>query len=337
MVTVSEVIQEILESGAILVVNPTVMETNPDDFLDHYGHILDVIALVAKGRSGFTFYQSNSAPKDKNNGVFFHSFCTIADNMGIKVDAFLYVHGDNFLSQNTDFRVVNSEGATIPSYACPSQENLSKYTAAIAMEIAQYPIEALILDDLMLPNKRTCFCDRCRRIFASKWNIERDFGLEFLESRDLIIDWREYRFTYLNQTLREITDAIKNQKNIDISTVIKADRETNFIEGAQEHFGQNLAELARITNDLIIHVNPWSESFSAPNSNEYQQLLNSLSVLKEYSGSGIKPSLYFWNITSPEKLKIALKLKEDLRAEKLFIEPSLPHDFTKRRTTNLGF
>ncbi|MHA2357660.1 MAG: hypothetical protein ACXABK_02685 [Candidatus Heimdallarchaeaceae archaeon] len=333
----SEIIQEILESGAILVINPTVLETNPDDFLDHYGHMVDTIGLVAKGRSGFTFYQSNSAPKDKNNGVFFHSFCTIADNMGIKVDAIIYAHGDNFLSQNSDFRVVNSEGLTIASHACPSQENFSKYTASITLEVAQYPIEALIIDDLMLPNKRTCFCDRCRRIFAQKWNVERDFSFEFLESRDLITDWFEYRFTQINQTLREITDTIKNQKNIDISITVKTDRETGFLNGAQENFGQNIAELAKITNNIIIHINPWTESFPEVGKPEYKQLLTSLAPLKEYSSSGIKPSLYFWNITSEDKLKTATKLKEDLRAEKLYIEPSLPPDFTKRRTINLGF
>ena len=337
MVTVSDIVQEILESGAILVVDPTIMQTEPDDFLEHYGHVLDTIALVAKGRSGFTFYQSNSAPKDKKNGVFFHSFCTIADNMGIKVDALMYVHGDNFLSQNTDFRVVNSEGGAISSYACPSQENLSMYTAAIAREIAQYPIEALILDDLMLPTKRTCFCDRCRRKFAGKWNIERDFSFEFLESKDLMVDWFDYRSTYVNQTLREVTDTIKAQKNIDISIIIKADKETGSLSGAQECFGQNITEIAKITNNIIIHVNPWNDFSASSSGPEYQQLLSSLSILSEYSGSGIKPSLYFWNVSSSDKLKVANKLKEDLRVERVFIDASLPPDFTKRRTINLGF
>jgi len=337
VVTVSDIVQEILESGAILVVDPTIMQTEPDDFLENYGHVLDTIALVAKGRSGFTFYQSNSAPKDKKNGVFFHSFCTIADNMGIKVDALMYVHGDNFLSQNTDFRVVNSEGGPISSYACPSQENLSMYTAAIAKEIAQYPIEALILDDLMHPTKRTCFCDRCRRKFAGKWNIERDFSFEFLESKDLMVDWFDYRSTFVNQTLREVTDTIKGQKNIDISIIVKSDKETGSISGAQEYFGQNITEIAKITNNLIIHVNPWNDFPASSSGPEYQQLLSSLSVLKEYSSSGIKPSLYFWNVSSSEKLKVANKLKEDLRIEKMFIDASLPPDFTKRRTINLGF
>ncbi len=337
MVAVSDIVQEILESGAILVIDPTFMQTEPDDFLENYGHILDTIALVAKGRSGYTFYQSNSAPKDKKNGVFFHSFCTIADNMGIKVDAFMYVHGDNFLSQNTDFRVVNSEGNPLQSYACSSQENLSKYTAAIALEVSQYPIEALVLDDLMLPNKRACFCDRCRRIFAGKYNVERDFSFEFLESKDLMPDWYEYRSTFVNQTLREITDTIKGHKNIDISIIIKSDQETDSISGAQEYFGQNITELAKITNNLIIHVNPWSDIPTSSSGAEYNQLLAPLSVLKEYAGSGIKPSLYFWGISSTGKLKVANKLKEDLRVEKIFVDASLPLDFTKRRTINLGF
>jgi len=334
---VSDILQEILKSGAILVIDPTVIQTNPDDFLDHYGHMVDAISLVAKGRSGFTFYQSNSAPKDKTNGVFFHSFCTIADNMGIKVDAVTYVHGDSFLSQNTDFQLSSSDGATIASYSCPSQENLVKYSAAIASEIAQYPIESLVLDDLMLASKRTCFCDRCRRLFASKRNIERDFSFEYLESRDLMENWNDERSTYINQTLREITDAVKSIKNIDISFVLKADKETGFITGANEFFGQNITELAKITNNIIIHVNPWSESFPAKKSPEYQHLVSSFSILSEYSRSGIKPSLYFWNIDSKEKLDVTIQLKDDLKVDKIYLEPSLPHDFTKRRTINLGF
>ena len=337
MITLADIIQEILESGAVLVVNPTILETDPDDFLDHYGHILDKIALVAKGRSGFTFYQSNSAPKDKFNGVFFHSFCTIADNMGIKVNAFLYGHGDNFLSQNADFSIFSSDGANVPSYACPSQEHFSKYIASIALEVAQYPIESLILDDLMFPTKQTCFCERCRRIFATKWNIERDFSSEFLESRELLQEWKESRSTYINQTLREITDSIKNQKNIDIATTLKADRETGFILGADEYFGQNISELTKITNSLVIHINPWSESFPSKGAPEFQQLVSSLSVLKDYSSSGFKPSLYFWNVSSTEKLSAVQQIGEELNADSIFIEPSLPPDFTKRRTINLGF
>ncbi len=337
MITLADIIQEILESGAILVVNPTIIDTDPDDFLDHYGHILDTIALVAKGRSGFTFYQSNSAPKDKFNGVFFHSFCTIADNMGIKVNAFIYNHEDNFLSQNADFRITNNEGGVVPSYACPSQEHFSKYVASIALEIAQYPIESLVLDGLMFPSKQTCFCDRCRRIFATKWNVERDFSSDFLESRDLLAEWKESRATYINQTLRETTDSIKNLKNIDIAITVKADKETGFLVGADEYFGQNITELAKIMNNFVIHVNPWNESFPSRGTPEYKQILSSLGVLKDYSSSGMKYSLYFWNVSSAEKLESVNQMREDLNAEAVFIEPSLPPDFTKRRTINLGF
>lgn len=337
MIIVSDILQAILESGAILVVDPTVIQTNPDDFLDHYGHILDVIALVAKGKSGFTFYQSNSAPRDKTNGVFFHSFCTIADNMGIKVDAIINSYSDNFLSQNADFRVISSDGANISSFACPSQGNFSKYLASIASEVAHYPIDGLLLDDLMFPNKRTCFCDRCRRLFASKWNIERDFSFEFLESRDLLTSWDEERSTYINQTLKEVTDTVKSLKNIDISIIMKTDKETNSLIGSHEHFGQNIVELAKITNNLVLHINPWSEISLSKADPDYQQLLSSLSILKEYSGTGIKPSLYFWNITTPEKISTAIQLKDDLKVEKIYMDSSLPHDFTKRRTINLGF
>ncbi len=337
MVIVTDILQTILESGAILVIDPTVIQTNPDDFLDHYGHILDVIALVAKGKSGFTFYQSNSAPRDKTNGVFFHSFCTIADNMGIKVDAIVNSYSDNFLSQNADFQVVSSDGATISSFACPSQESFSRYLASISYEVAHYPIDGLILDDLMLPNKKTCFCDRCRRLFASKWNIERDFSFEYLESKDLLTNWNDERSTYINQTLKEVTDTVKGLKNIDISIIMKTDKETESLIGSHDHFGQNIVELAKITSNLILHVNPWSEISPSKTDPGYQQLLTSLSVLSEYSGTGIKPSLYFWNITTPEKVETAIQLKDDLKAEKLYIDSSLPHDFTKRRTINLGF
>ena len=334
---VSDILQAILESGAILVVDPAVIQTNPDDFLDHYGHIVDVIALVAKGKSGFTFYQSNSAPRDKTNGVFFHSFCTIADNMGIKVDAIINSYSDIFLSQNADFKVVSSDGATIASFACPSQENYSRYLASIASEVAHYPIDGLILDDLMLPNKRSCFCDRCRRLFASKWNIERDFSFEYLESKDLLTNWNDERATYINQTIKEVTDTVKGLKNIDISIVMKTDKETDSIIGSHDHFGQNIVELAKITSNLILHINPWSEISNSADDPAYQQLLTSLSILNEYSGTGIKPSLYFWDVTSAEKLATAIKLKDDLKAEKVYIDSSLPHDFTKRRTINLGF
>ncbi|MCK5304019.1 MAG: hypothetical protein KAJ72_02145, partial [Candidatus Heimdallarchaeota archaeon] len=70
---------------------------------------------------------------------------------------------------------------------------------------------------------------------------------------------------------------------------------------------------------------------------EYQQILSSLQVLKDYSSSGMKYSLYFWNVSSAEKLETVNQMRNDLNAEAVFIEPSLPPDFTIRRTTNLGF
>ena len=152
-----------------------------------------------------------------------------------------------------------------------------------------------------------------------------------------MLNWNDERSTYVNQTLKEITDSVKSIKNIDISIVLKADKETGFITGANEFFGQNITELAKITNNIIVHVNPWSETYPAKNSPEYQHLVSSFSTLNEYSRSGIKPSLYFWNVDSKDKLDVVIQLKDDLKTEKVFVEPSLPPDFTKRRTINLGF
>ncbi|MHA1408270.1 MAG: hypothetical protein ACTSSG_12945, partial [Candidatus Heimdallarchaeaceae archaeon] len=126
-------------------------------------------------------------------------------------------------------------------------------------------------------------------------------------------------------------------KNIDIAYVVKADKETSYLSGSNQNFAQNITELTKIANNLIVHVNPWSEEYPPIGSAGYQQLLSSLSILNEYASSGIKPSLFFWNISTSEKLTLALKLKDDLRAEKLFVEPALPPDFTKRRAINLGF
>ncbi len=334
---VSTIIKDILESGAIVVIDPIEFEVNPDDFLEHYGHLIDRIALVAKGKNGYAYYPSNSAPKDKNLGVFFHSFCTIANNMGIKVDSILYSHGDNFLSQNSDFKVVTTEGVTVPLYACPSQEYISQYLASISFEVTNYPIESLILDDIMFPSKKSCFCDRCRRNFASKVNIERDFSFNYLENKDLLLKWFNYRVNLINQTLREVSDSVKRVKNIDISAVIKADVETGTIAGSSECFAQSIVEMSKISNNVLIHVNPWTDIPTDINSANYQKLLSSLNVLSDYANSGVKYSLYFWNINSLDKLNVVQKLGEELRGEHLYIDPFIPPDFTKRRTINLGY
>ncbi len=333
----SEVVKEILKNNAILILNPKLFDTSPDEFLDLYGHLLDRIALVAKDRSGYTFYPSNSAPKDREHDIFFHSFCTIADNMGIKVDALMYVHGDTFLSQNADFKVITSEGHQVPLYACPSHEYLSQYTAAIASEIARYPIDSLILDDMMYPSKKTCLCDRCRRRFSSKVNIERDFSFKYLESQRIMVDWTDFRSNWINQTLREVTDHIKSQKNIDILFTVKTDKDTGFFKGAHENFGQSITELTRITNNVVVHLNPWNDLPSSTNDPEYNEILNSLELLQQYGDSGVNYSLLLWDVSTIDRLNIALKLRDDLKAEKIYLEPYKPEDFTKRRTLNLGF
>ncbi|MHA1778821.1 MAG: hypothetical protein ACTSYN_04525, partial [Candidatus Heimdallarchaeaceae archaeon] len=322
---------------AILIVDPSVISYDPDEFLDNYGPLLDTIALVAKGRTGFTYYQSNSAPQDKQYSVFFHSFCTIAENMGIRVHAYLSVHADNFLAQNNEFRVSKSDGSQIDLYACPSHQYIGKYHASIAHEIAQYPIESLIIDDLMYPSHITCFCDRCRRMFAVSKDIERDFTYEFLESRKLLNDWIDYRANFINQTLRDITETVKSLKNIEIPVVIKLDKETGYMNGAHHRFGENIVEITKITNNIIAHINPWSDISTDPTSSNYQELLSNLAPLTEYTSTGVKLSILFWGVSTEEKLNIALKLKDDLKADNLLVDISMPTDYTKRRTINLGF
>lgn len=333
----NDTITSVLESDAILIVDPTVITYDPDEFLDNYGHLLDTIALVAKGTSGFTYYQSNSAPQDKKHSVFFHSFCTIAENMGIRVYAYMSVHADNFLAQNNEFRISKSDGSQIEMFACPSHQYIGKYHASIANEIAQYPIESLIVDNLMFPSHTTCFCDRCRRVFATSRNIERDFTYDFLETKRLTNDWIEYRASFINQTLRDITDTVKSLKNIEIPVVLKLDKETEFFDGAFHRFGENIMEITKITNNIIAHINPWSETPSNPSSEEYQQLLQNLTPLMDFASTGVKVSLLFWGVSTQEKLSVALKLKEDLKAENLLIDISQPPDYTKRRAINLGF
>lgn len=336
MVTVSEIVQEIIDSGAIYLVNPALIQTTVDDFLDKYGHLLDVIGLYAKGSNGFTFFPSNNAPKHPNLSIYFHSFCTIADNMGIKVDAFSHVHRDSFLVQNADFRVQSSDGEKIDLFACPSHPYINQYNSAIVSEIVQYPVNKLVLDNILFANLKACFCDRCRRLFAQKWNIERDFSYDFLKSRDFYDNWVEFRTTLIENTLREITDSMKRIKNVDLAFIIKADKETDYLTGTEKVFGQNIANMLKITNNLIIHVNPWTEIPSA-DSEDFQILINSLSSLLELSKTGVDHSLLFWGVNNKEKLDLVLKLSENLNPNNIYIQDIKPTDFTKLRQINLGF
>ncbi|MHA1303470.1 MAG: hypothetical protein ACTSQE_00430 [Candidatus Heimdallarchaeaceae archaeon] len=333
----TDIIKTAIDNEAIYIVDPILVSTNVDEFLDKYGHMLETVGLIAKGSKGFTYYPSNNAPKHPNLSIFFHSFCTIADNMGIKVDVFSHVHRDAFLSQNAEFRVFSSDGNPIDLFACASQPSLSQYNAAISSEIIQYPVNKIILEDLMFPNLKSCFCDRCRRIFAQKWNIERDFSFEYLKSRDSYYNWVDFRANLISQTLRDITDTIKAVKNIDIAITIKTDKETGFLNGTKDNYGQDISNLMKITNNVIFHINPWSTLPSSTTDPEYQKLLTSLSMLVELSNSGIHHSLLFWNIKTQEEFDVAIKLRDDLNSETIYIQDGLPSDYTKLRQINLGY
>ncbi len=330
------IIKDIIDNGAIFVIDPLLIPIDVDDFLDKYGHMLNSIGLVAKGGDGFAYYPSNNAPQHSEKGVYFHSFCTIADNMGIKVDAFHNIHYDTFLAQNAEFRTYNSEGSLLEMFACPTSPYLGQYSAAIAGEIINYPINKIVLDNLMFPNAKACFCDRCRRTFAQKWSVERDFSFTFLNERGFYKRWVDYRANIINQTLRDITDTAKAIKNVDVGITIKTDKELGYISGALTNFGQDITNIMKITNNITFHINPWTP---LPNISEdnFKELISSLAVLKEYASSGLRPSLFFWNVKKKEELDTIIKIRDDINPESVYIQNEVPLNYTKLRQINLGY
>ena len=329
--------RDLLLRGATLVLDPSDLTMQPDEFLSQYGAYLDTICLVAKSETGTTHFPSLNAPADPRNPEFFSSMARIANDIGIQVFALVNSHVDNYLSRDLNFQLVKSGGSKVQGMICPFQEAYHYYLREIIKEVIQYPIQGVLLKNSLYPRQEYCFCDNCLREFGSKIGAGRDFTMEHIKrSPNHLAMWQHWRVQQITRLVIGINQTIQEAGlSTEILVELMLDPQLQFIEGSRAHLGQDLNELRANSNHLLLHLYPWSKPFPTTNSPDYQSLTSNLEPLSELYRYNVQNSLFLWDVDSEDILDTAEQIKASLQSRYLFIQERAPPTALNRRSLHL--
>ncbi len=330
-------IREVLSKNFVLVLDPTSRETGTIDvnsFLAEYGGYVKEICLVAKGENGRVSFQSSAAPScDKAD--FLPAFTQLADDLDIRVYTMIHAFGDSYLAQDFNYSANRSGGVEIREFVCPSQTSYWRYLATVAREVSRYPVDGIILTELMYPRQEFCFCRRCRREFSELTGRSKDISFTDVQREPntlrQFIDWRS---DILLSAFREVREAARSERdNIEVGLVVAIDPETGWTKGVMPQFGLNLDQLVPLADHLIFHLMPFSPLYPEPGSAAWNNLVNALKVGSEKS---YKKGLYIWGLEQEENISWLQQLKEDTKSSRIFARLDYPDNSNRKREIHRG-
>jgi len=267
-------LREILTRGHIPVLDPYTLNETSDEFFARYGSFLEKIALMAKRDTGYTLFRSMSAPTDDKYSEFFPSFTQIASEIDIDVYAIVSTFVDQYFAHDPKYGAYRSgiTRAPVGTFVCPVQESYWKYLIAVVKEIMNFPINGLILMDNQFARQEYCFCETCRKEFSELTNLEREFVFDtLLSDLDVLSQWYEWRVEKISSFLSNITNSIKESNpDIEVLIAVDIDPETDYLEGAKKHFGQDVMKLSDVADQLLFNVLPLTPVLPQPETPDYQ-------------------------------------------------------------------
>ena len=329
-------IRDLIAREGTLVIDPTLMHYSPDDFFAKYGSYMEAVCLVAKAEVGSTFYPSFTAPKNEKFSEFFSSFTHIASDIGIKVFAMLHSNIDNYLSRDPNFQMQKSGGFSVSGYVCPARKEYWYYLSEIAREIANYPIEGIILKDLTYPRIDTCFCENCRLEFSeANKDLKRDFSFETINAKEYYrLNWIKARTNALFGMVESVVSKVHQTRRIEVLPEILVDNKTNYLEGAIDHFGQDINLFSQVSSHVMLHINPFSNEFPALGSLEHEEFITNLVSLRERQET-ISSSLFIWGVDKTS-FNFVESIKDSIGSRNLFFAKEHPSSLQNRRSLHLG-
>ena len=333
--------REILSRGVTPILDPYFIDSSADEFLARYGGYIEESIIIVKLDSGKLLYRSASGPTDEKHSEFFSSFSKIATDIGIKVYAMLTTYSDTYFARDKKYSAMKSGVTEKPTnyFVCPTHESYSAYLVELVKEILKFGVSGIALIDLLFPRKEYCFCPNCRNEFSKLAGIERDFMLENLtRDIDLYDQWMDRRTEHIESIVKRIKDEILDQgSDVQVFTEIYLDSETGFVEGARTHFGQDVQKLAEISDQLILHLFPLTPLLPELETPSYTSLLEALDFTTDLKARGNEYSLMFWGSTEEDGIRTLEKLKNDLKANGIWVLPQYPQHYKERREIQLGW
>jgi hypothetical protein len=110
------------------------------------------------------------------------------------------------------------------------------------------------------------------------------------------------------------------------------DPQTNYLDGAKEHFAQDINMITQITPHLLLHIHPWSAL--PTNRAELGQLREKLAPIESRIETS-KNSLFVWDVNS-ENFDMIMELKDAYSSSRVFFTDYQPSSYLNRRTLHLN-
>jgi hypothetical protein len=331
-------IRDLLTRGVTLIVDPRGLKTSLDGFFASYGGYLEYVVGVAKDTSGRVFYPSKVAPVDEEHPSFFTELIDTTEAVGIQSGAFVNVFADAFFAADREFKTFTANGESSDTLVCPNKPAFIQHMGTVIKEVAENPIQALFLGHLGYPHSSYCYCEDCRNQFTDHADLRHTFQIADPAANPALyqqwIDWRVEKMTAIIQQL--ITAAKEVKSDLAVMPCFPIDSEGGYVDGARTHLGLDLEAIAKMSNNLVIAVSPWTPILPEPGSKDFTDYIANLAFVPSLRKMGVQFSMTHWIIENEAEFNRAKALADAAEIEQLFTMLGYPLNYQIIREIRLG-
>jgi hypothetical protein len=339
-------IREFLMQKALVLFRSEDIDVSARDFMSTYASYMREVGIVGKEPNGHVVFPSRTAPVEEGYAEFFDEWVTLSEALEIHTAVSMDLYTDAWFARDPKYQTMTASGQLMPHQICPNREEFWEYGAEIVKELGAYPIDEILLFGVGFIRDEFCFCDRCRKEFAPLVDQEpaRLTHAYLTENPDYHDKWHEWRTEKVLQGLRVLQSAADSLigaegtrfKPLKISVEVLVDPESGLTEGAKKAYGYDYTKIREITGGLMINLFPWSPVLPTPGTAEYNDLVESMYFVKEFSRRGGIVSLFRWGVSSIEQLRELKALGKDVGIDRFVTSFGYPKDYPVRRESAIG-
>ncbi len=324
---------------------PEDIDQSAKDFISTYASYMEDVGIVGKGPDGYAIYPSRTAPVRNENVDFFEEWVKLTDALNIHGVIGVDFYTDGWFARDPKYQTMNDKGVKMEHQICPNREEFWQYGAEIVKEIGSYPIDEILLFGAGFIRDQFCFCERCRNEFAPLVDQEPNrLTYQYItENPEYHQKWHQWRsekvhqgLAYLQEAATESDDATGREQPLKLSIEVLLDPETGFSEGAKNEYGYDYTQIGETTKNVLINLYPWSPILPMKGSTEYNNLVESLYFVNEFTRRGGRASLFRWGVTTLEQLQELKALGKDVGIDRIVSTFHYPSDYSRRRESAIG-
>ncbi len=328
-------LRELLMNELNPILDPTIINMAPSQFIAEYGGNLSKVGIVAKPPSGRVYYNSSTAPKDPVYGNFLNEFVKISSDI-FDVYAVVNTLLDNYMAMDSKYASVKSGGENSTTHICPSEITIN-YLTKILEEIAQYQIKGVILAGNTFINRNYCFCDNCKAEFSQISGVPSSFDFNRIKiDSELQSKWKIWRADKLSNMVTTLVEHLKEVNNkLEVYSEIYLEPAVNYTENMELDYGQSIELLSRVTK-ILFNIHPWTPILPELNSREYTKLISSITGIESFKRGEVKPALLYFNVTEDEELNMIKSISSKISAEAIYTYNGYLMEYNQLRENHIN-